>query len=416
MTYTTLSEAAQSVILMISCMTFIMFLYYTIRMTDLGRKKLYRLLAVLETLFSFGLFQLLIMIQQKDISVSFPLPLFPTLAMVCLLFMHAALLHRRIAIWEKEHLSAISVKEAFDRLPMGLMFYSASGIPIMVNGTMQAVARELFGSPVTDAVAFWERLGEADRSDRKEPEDDSRIVGSSEEKVYGFRRGKLAVKGSELYELTAVDISWEYGMTRELGWRRDRAGNMNSRLKALMSAIEYVSMNKELLQLKAALHDNIGQSILIAKRYLYAPGSVDKKRMLDFWTDNIRHLINGEPEEWELPYYVISREADRLGIRLNIIGELPEKGRLIPVVDAAVSAHIGNTLKHADGTEATIAVQKQGKDYILSFTNNGRQPEGEIRERGGLQNLRREVESIGGRMELYSKPAFEMKLILPGEE
>ena len=78
-------------------------------------------------------------------------------------------------------------------------------------------------------------------------------------------------------------------------------------------------------KLKTSLHDNIGQNILIAKRYLYAPDSVDKKRMLEFWKDNVRHLVNDEPEEWELPYYVISKEADLLGIRLNIIGELPRE-------------------------------------------------------------------------------------------
>ena len=96
-----------------------------------------------------------------------------------------------------------------------------------------------------------------------------------------------------------------------------------------METIEYVSMNRELLKLKTALHDNIGQSILIAKRYLYSPDSVDKKRMLEFWQDNARHLVNDEPEEWELPYYVISKEADRLGIRLKILGELPKEQELI---------------------------------------------------------------------------------------
>jgi signal transduction histidine kinase len=136
--------------------------------------------------------------------------------------------------------------------------------------------------------------------------------------------------------------------------------------------------------------------------------------MLDFWRDNIHHLTNDEPEEWELPYYVISKEADRLGISLNIIGELPSESRLIPVVDAAISVHIGNTLKHADGTEATVAVKKKAEGYVISFTNNGRQPEEEIKEKGGLKNLRSQVEGVGGKMEIISAPEFEMRITLPG--
>ena len=149
--------------------------------------------------------------------------------------------------------------------------------------------------------------------------------------------------------------------------------------------------------LKTALHDNIGQSILIAKRYLYAPDSVDKKRMLEFWQDNVRHLIYDEPEERELPYYVISKEADLMGIRLNIIGELPKEGELIPIVDAAVSAQISNTLKHTNGSEITIAVSETGDEYILSLKNDGEAPGGRIEPKGGLENLRRKVEGAGGR-------------------
>ena len=83
-------------------------------------------------------------------------------------------------------------------------------------------------------------------------------------------------------------------------------------------------------------------------------------------------------------------------------------------MDAAISVHIGNTLKHADGTEATVAVKKKAEGYVISFTNNGRQPEEEIKEKGGLKNLRSQVESVGGKMEIISAPEFEMRITLPG--
>ena len=414
MSYTDLPAFDQGCILVVVTLTLFVYFFCLEWTFSLGRSLRHILSAVFMTALCFCLFQFLIMIQQGDYVPDYPVPMGLILPTMLILLLYALMLQYRISQWRKVHLSAVSVKEAFDKLPSGLMFYMPSGIPIMVNETMREAGRSLFTEMPADGCLFWDKLKEADISGQKDA--DSVIIAFPDERIFSIRRRGLKMKGSMVYELTALDISREYELTRELESRRDKAGVLNSRLKVLMSTIEYVSMNRELLQLKTALHDNIGQSILIAKRYLYSPGSVDKKRMLDFWQDNIAHLVGGEPEEWELPYYVISREADRLGIRLNILGELPDEQRLIPVVDAAISVHIGNTLKHADGTEATITVQKTGSGYILCFTNNGKQPEGEIVEQGGLKNLRREVENIGGEMEISSQPAFELRLKLPASE
>ena len=279
---------------------------------------------------------------------------------------------------------------------------------------MRSISHDLLGNWITDAGAYWDEIKQKCTED--EIPEDKAIVQSRDGKAYSFSRSLMRIKNTDVYELTAVDISNEYELSRELAVSREKARGLNIRLKTLMGTIEYVTMNRELLQLKTSLHDNIGQCILIAKRYLYSPESVDKQRMLDFWRDNIRHLTNDEPEEWELPYYVISKEADRLGIKLNIIGELPSESRLIPVVDAAISVHIGNTLKHANGTEATVAVRKKAACYEISFSNNGRQPDGEVKEKGGLKNLRSQVEAAGGKMEIISSPEFEMRITLPMEE
>ena len=57
--------------------------------------------------------------------------------------------------------------------------------------------------------------------------------------------------------------------------------------------------------------------------------------------------------------------------------------------------------------------EETAEGYLLRFKNNGRAPEAEIKETGGLKNLRQRVGEIGGIMEVRSSPAFEMILILP---
>ena len=412
MNYTMISVTARGFMLVLITAIQLLYIYCIIRMIHLKKYKWDLVFTVVMTAICFVFLQLMTMIQQKDFIPDSGLPLIVLWPAIILLLIYAIFQVYNITRWRRENLSAMSIKEAFDRLPAGLMYYSRGGVPIMINETMQGISHDLFGKWVYNAEAYWEEIKRSCRED--EISDDKAIVESSEGKAYSFSRNLLHIKNVDVYELTAVDISDEYKLSRELAVSQERARGLNIRLKTLMGTIEYVTMNRELLNLKTSLHDNIGQCILIAKRYLYSPESIDKQRMLDFWRDNIHHLTNDEPEEWELPYYVISKEADRLGISLNIIGELPSESRLIPVVDAAISVHIGNTLKHADGTEATVAVKKKAEGYVISFTNNGRQPEEEIKEKGGLKNLRSQVESVGGKMEIISAPEFEMRITLPG--
>ncbi len=411
MTYTMLPEPVRGYLLAFATVILIMFLYCIIRMFDAGIRNAYLVCTCVMSVAAFSLYQGMIMYQQED-TASFDVPVWVILAALVILLLYSVYIQYGIVVWQRSHITGMSVKEAFDRLPAGLAYYTDSGVPIMVNEAMQAVSRSVLGEGVTDACGFWEKIKACDFEDISR-EDDSSIVRAGDNRIYSIKRRTVTVSGVDVYELIASDISREYELTRELEAKRDKARVLNTRLKALMETIEYVSMNRELLKLKTALHDNIGQSILIAKRYLYAPDSVDQKRMLEFWQDNARHLMNDEPEEWELPYYVISKEADLMGIKLNIIGELPKERELIPVVDAAVSAEVSNTLKHTNGTQVTAAVTDTGESYCLSLKNDGEIPEGEIEPQGGLKNLANEIRTVGGSMEIRYLPDLVIEITLP---
>ncbi|SDB41068.1 hypothetical protein [Butyrivibrio sp. INlla16] len=416
MTFGNLSLASRGMILAVTYIILMTFIYNTIRSLFLKRSRLNIVASIVATLITNLLLQILDMhhIGLYVIKLELPLPIL--LVIQILLLLIAVAQQYMIGKWQETHISAMSVKEAFDMLPTGLCYYNDNdGMPLMVNQTMQDISVDLFGKGVTDGKEFCNRLNETETamavSEGKAP-----LVRCSDGRTYSIRQQKLFIKNKEIPEIIAADVSREYALTQELEERRTKAAQLNTRLKALLRTIEYLTMSRELLQLKVALHDNIGQSILIARRYLAEPQSVDRDELLYLWKDNIRHLLNEEQEEWELPYYVISKEADKLGIKLQIVGELPKETKLIPVVDSAISAHIGNTLKHADGKLATIKVKETGGSYILTFLNDGKKPEKEIEEKGGLRNLRHDIESVGGSLKIYTSPEFCMEIILPKED
>ncbi|MCR4748480.1 MAG: hypothetical protein K5877_01560 [Lachnospiraceae bacterium] len=414
MTYTTMSSGYRGLLLVFATIIFILFLRSIIAMIGMATKRIYLTITIAAALTVFVLFQGMIMYQQEDTS-SFNIPVVVLIFLLIILLIYVILMQKLIKKWRGENITAMSVKEAVDTLPVGIVFFTKEGIPLMLNESMKTISRELTDEPLTDGQAFLRKIN--DSAHENPTLNEYRIVVDDvDNKAYSITKREPEVDGIKLYELTATDVSAEYALSKELEKERVKENNINKRLKALMETIDYVAMNRELVGLKTALHDNIGQSILIAKRYLAAPDSVDKNEMFGFWHENIRHLVTDETEEWELPYYAISKEADRLGIHLNILGRLPDEKHLIPVVDGAVSVQIGNTLKHTDSCEVTVAVNETDEDYRICLTNGSKVSSEKIVEGGGLTSLRSMTEAVGGTMKITTRPEFAIVLHLPKEE
>ena len=105
--------------------------------------------------------------------------------------------------------------------------------------------------------------------------------------------------------------------------------------------------------------------------------------------------------------------TELMGIQLICAGELPEEEHLIKVIDSAITVHTSNVMRHAEGSHAYILVEDLEDYYLLHFTNDGKPPRKGIRENGGLANLRRMDEQIGGGMKVVALPRFELLLKLP---
>lgn len=329
--------------------------------------------------------------------------------------LHAVLLFltaRFIRSQNRTHLSAMSFKEGFDTLPAGLCFYLTGGMPKMVNLSMDRLCVQITGEHLSNAEDFFSNLREAAYS--------CSISGGAQPMIcmpdgsaYSFTHGIIEVRGEQIHELIASDITRLYRMTQDLEAKQKQIQHINTRLKALNSTMRYVIMEKEILSIKTKIHDELGKTLLLSRRWLQTPDQVDAKQMLMQWKTSFGLLLHEERETWQIPYLINRRQAELLGIDLTIQGELPEAEHLIPVIDTAMTVHTTNVMRHAEGTHAEIRIEEDAQYYILHFTNDGRPPLNGVQETGGLSNLRRMTERIGGGMKIRSLPVFELVLKLP---
>ena len=415
--FSQLSDPWQGVLCLLGLLGFFLFLYDLLRSLQLGERRMV-LPAACALALSFCHLQVMIMNAYRSPYYPFGirLPAAETAAVCAGFAVLGGFWQYRISRWSRSNLSAMSLKEAFDRLPAGLCYYLPGGLLKLVDLSMDALCTEALGAPLMDPEGFWQALtgGSLPISLRG---GESPVLRLADGRVFSFRHRVLSTEFGPVHELLAMDVTEDWELNRELEWKQERAKELNVRLKALLGSIEYLTMSRELMQLKAQLHDTLGQTLLLSRRCLSDPESVDPETVRQAWLEQLRRLENSRPETWQQPYYIQQKQAEALGVTLKISGSLPAERRLIPVVETALSVHVTNLLRHAGGRTAFVCCEPEGNGYRLIFTGDGAPPAGPVREGGGLSNLRSLVEALGGSMELSSAPVFRLRLWLPaGEE
>jgi signal transduction histidine kinase len=77
---------------------------------------------------------------------------------------------------------------------------------------------------------------------------------------------------------------------------------------------------------------------------------------------------------------------------------------------------VTNAVRYAGATELYADFSETKTEATVTVANNGKQPDGEIIEGGGLSTLRRRVERAGGTMTLQSLPKFRLTVTVPKAE
>ncbi len=205
----------------------------------------------------------------------------------------------------------------------------------------------------------------------------------------------------------------------------------------------FLSLEEEALVVKTWIHDSLGRCLLMTKRYILCPGEVEREALFKAWNlsfGGIVDLIKDGKEDFGSiqPPNIIPKEAEThqedaaiesldqeglriaysecfsqagaMGVYVIVRGKIPLDPRYRDIIGTAISVHVTNVAGHTTGNEAYITVTEDADFYTFVFENNGESRSVEVRETGGLRNVRRRVESAGGSMVIENRPAFRMTI------
>lgn len=324
-----------------------------------------------------------------------------------------------VNIWcrKKDMLTPGAIKECLDALPDGVCFFDNDGQPLLINTQMDCISGELLGTGILNANHFWNQLKnkavcENAKVVRTEP---TVMVCIGDEKVWDFHRNILKIGNSEIQEMIVYNVTEQYRLNRELEQKNESLARINERLREYSSQVEHITREREILTAKIQVHDDVGRSLLAFRSYLTQPEkSRDRNSLMILWKHTVAVLKNeatvkSQYNDWEL----LQDAARAVDVTIEKKGKLPGSKKERKVIIAALHECLTNTVKHAKGDKLSIFIWSGNEILCAELRNNGKLPEGEIRETGGLKNLRRTVENTGGEMTIESTPCFVLRLQFP---
>ena len=307
---------------------------------------------------------------------------------------------------ERSRITPMSVKEATDNLPSGLCFYLPGGRIVLVNRTMEELCRELTGGPLANGAAFRERLFAAQSED--DPADGSAWTVTETSSVF---------RGEEVRLLMAAEVTELYRKTLSLREMRKELAVLNERLTVYFREAADLTIQKEILEARIRLHDEMGEDLLMMQHCLLEGCTENDRLRLEARLRRSLTFLKSErvPAERD-EYRLMFDTAARLGGRILVDGELPQNEPLKHILATALHECLTNTLRHAKGRELRVTLQQEGSFITARLCSDGIQPEGPIRVQGGLKTLRSLAEQIGGCMYVEYQPRFAVCLRLPKED
>lgn len=334
------------------------------------------------------------------------------------LFVYAITRYICLRIRMRHFLLRESIKEGSDNLPDGICFFDEYGTVRLINRRMMSIGMMLFGKEIQTLDELHSALSNPQSAveclDRE-----IALYHFQDGTVHQFTESAITDRdGKQITEVIAADVTELYAKQEELNLENTRLADANRRMRWILDNMSDVVREKEILSMKIRVHDDIGHSILAAKKALIEQQDIAVIRenaVLWETAVDLLYRANNMPEtqdEWQ----TVQIRAKELGVEIVFDGILPEDEFVQHLLLLAVRECVTNCVRHAGGNRVFVEVTDDGRQTACKITNNGRAPQHVVVEGSGLSGLRRRIEREGGSMKLTDSPRFVLTVIVPARE
>ena len=344
------------------------------------------------------------------------IPIWIFLAGMSLLIICLCLMIRSEIITCRKNISAWSVKETMDDVPCGVCVSDSWGRIVLSNKKMRELSRMLTGAVLQNYEDLKQVLDGnklVQGVTRLSPE--SGVLYLPNGTVWMFQNYMLTEEEVAGYlQTVAFDVTEIYFNSEKIRMKNEKLELLNQKLKKMYEQIDESIREQETLKMKMQVHDSFGRSLLTIRRMLEGNKEADyMKNQLEILKQSVYILSGITQDDTEKQYEESIKHAEKLGVSVEIEGELSDEHQVALITDKAIRECVTNCIRHAHGSRVYVQSHKTREGWKVCITNDGERPKEGSREGGGLSALREVVERDGGEMTTKFEPEFLLALKLP---
>ena len=347
------------------------------------------------------------------------IPIWIFLAGMSLLIICLCLLVRNEILTCRKNISAWSVKETMDDVPCGVCVSDSWGRIVLSNKKMRELSRMLIGAVLQNYEDLKQVL-DGNKSvqgvTRLSPENSVLYLPNGT--VWMFQNYMLTEEEVAGYlQTVAFDVTEIYFNSEKIRMKNEKLELLNQKLKKMYEQIDESIREQETLKMKMQVHDSFGRSLLTIRHMLEGNKEPDyMKNQLEILKQSVYILSGITQDDTEKQYEESIKHAEKLGVSVEIEGELCDEYQVALITDKAIRECVTNCIRHAHGRRVYVQSHKIRDGWKVCSTNDGERPKEGCREGGGLSALREVVERDGGEMTTKFEPEFLLALKLPFSE
>lgn len=312
----------------------------------------------------------------------------------------------------RKSINSTSIKEAFDNLPTGVCFFNESGLAVLCNRAMHRFSYAVCGKDIQYITDLQDCL-----EDSFIPIDgivkDGKIFTTTDGKAWQLEKRAVADEKGVYTQFIALDVSDLQRNRMELIEENAHLHRVQADLKRLSANVVAVTREEEILNTKMRVHDEMGRCLVEARKYLSGGNKSIPESVVYSWHRAVSMLkYNNDADEDDM-FSQIRRTCEAIKLDYKQMGMIPKEDSVAYILACAVRECVTNAVRYAEASELYARFTEDQDTASVEVTNNGRRPDSEIVEGGGLSTLRRRVEYAGGSMNVQSFPFFKLTVTVP---
>ena len=317
----------------------------------------------------------------------------------------------------RKSINNTSIKEAFDNLPAGVCFFNQAGLPVLCNRTMHRFSFAVCGRDVQFITDLQDCLSE-DFIPLEGSEKSGKIFTLSDGSAWQLEKRSILHESGETYtQYITLDVTQLQKTRMELMGENAQLRKVQAQLQQLSANVIAVTREEEILNTKMRVHDEMGKCLLAAQQYL--KDDTEKplpNHIVTSWQRAVSMLQYSNETTDEDMLWQIRKTCEFVKLQYIQRGQLPANEKIAYLLTCAVRECVTNAVRYAEATAMYVDFSETADTACVIITNNGKNPDGDIVEGGGLSTLRRRVEREGGSMVIQAQPKFQLTVTIPKDK